>query len=166
MSIREFLRDSGVPFRLLLHRPAPSAARVAHSLHVPGARVAKAVLVRVESSFLLAVLPATHRIDLDRLAGLLGQAADALQIANEAEVLARFPDCEPGSVPPFGHLYGLPTIVDAHLAKAPEIVVEANTRHEGIRLRYRDYQAVESPRVARFAAPIAPRRRASSRRAG
>ena len=166
MSIREFLRTSGVPFRLLLHRPAPSAERLAHHLHIPGAWVAKAVLVRGDSGDLLAVLPATHRVDLTALARLLGLPSDSLRIASEAEVMATFTDCEPGAVPPFGHLYGLPTFVDARLAEAPEIVVEANTRHEGIRLRYRDFEAVEAPRLARFAVSIAPRRRPSPRRAG
>ena len=166
MSIREFLRAGGVPFRLLLHRPAPSAERVAHSLHVPGARVAKAVLVRSESGFLLAVLPATHRVDLIALAGLLDGPPDALRIADESEVRAAFPDCEVGAVPPFGRLYGLPTFLDTQLAASSEIVVEANMRHESIRIRSRDYQAVEAPKLARFATPIAPRRRASPRRAG
>jgi len=165
MMIREFLRSRHVPHESLLHNPSPSAAHLAQSVHVTGARVAKSVLVRVGEGFVLAVLPATHRIDLSRLGSAL-HTAD-LAIATEDEVEAVFPDCERGAVPPFGSLYRLSTIVDASLAAGNDIVIEGNCRHEGLRLRYRDFESLEAPLRARFSEPIAPRRkRASHRRAG
>jgi Ala-tRNA(Pro) deacylase len=165
MSIREYLRSRSVPFVTMLHRPAPTAARLAQSVHVPGARVAKAVLVRAGAGYVLAVLPATHRVDLGRLGDAIGLVG--LAIATEDEVEQIFADCQRGALPPFGRLYGLVTIVDAHLASQPEIVIEGNTRHEGLRLRYRDYEAVEEPIRARFATEIHPRqRRMRIRRAG
>ncbi len=159
MSIREFLRNQSVPFTALLHAPAMSAARLARSVHVPGQQVAKGVLVRSGTAYVLAVLPSTHRVDLDRLAIALDRNPADLRIATEDEVEQIFADCERGALPPFGHLYGMITVVDASLASVGELVIEGNTRHEGIRLRYRDYEAVEAPLRARFASPIAPRRR-------
>lgn len=159
MSIREFLRSRSVPFTTLLHAPAPSAARLAQSVHVPGQQVAKGVLVRAGAGYVLAVIPATHRVDLERLAVVLDRNPADLRIATEDEVELVFADCERGALPPFGHLYGLATVVDSSLASVGEIVVEGNTRHEGLRLRYRDYEAVEGPIRARFASPIATRRR-------
>ena len=48
-----------------------------------------------------------------------------------------------------------------------EIVCAGNTRHEAVRLRYRDYEALEAPLRARFAIPSEPPRRpAPQRRAG
>lgn len=165
MTIGEFLRGRNVGFEVLLHRPSPSAAHRAQSVHVAGARVAKSVLVRAGEGYVLAVLPATHRIDLDRLGGAIGLAG--LVIATEDEVEAAFRDCERGSVPPFGSVYGLRTVVDASLAGGNEIVIDANVRHEGLRLKFRDFEAVEHPAKARFAEPIAPkRRRGSGRQAG
>ena len=165
MIIRDYLRDRHVMHETLLHNPSSTAAHFAQSVHVPGTRVAKAVLVRAESRFALAVLPATHRIDLPRLAAIL--KVSALQLATEDEVEALFHDCERGAVPPFGGLYGISTVVDASLSGGNEIVIEGNARHEGIRLRYRDFEAVENPLRTRFAKPIAPRRRRiSHRRAG
>jgi Ala-tRNA(Pro) deacylase len=167
MSIREYLRSQSVPFTMLLHPPAPSAARRAQSVHVPGARVAKGVLVRAGTGYVLAVVPATHRVDLDRLAPAIDRSPGELRIATEDEVESVFADCERGALPPFGHLYGLLTVVDSSLAAVAEIVVEGNTRHEGLRLRYRDYEAAAGPIHARFATPIARRRRGpAERRAG
>jgi Ala-tRNA(Pro) deacylase len=156
MCIREFLQSRSVRFELLLHRPAHSAAHLAGSLHVPGRRVAKAVLVKAGDAFALAVLPATHRIDTVRLAEVMG--VDVLRIATESEVETVFADCEPGALPPFGRLYGLTTIVDSSLAGGAEVAFMGNTRHEGVRMRFKDYEAVESPIRARFASPIAIRK--------
>jgi Ala-tRNA(Pro) deacylase len=113
----------------------------------------------------LAVLPATARIDLDRLAEVLD--GRAVRIATEDEVERIFADCERGALPPFGRLYGLTTVVDTSLAGGSEIVFVANARHEGVRMRYLDYEAIEAPVQARFAMTTVPRSpRPTHRRAG
>jgi Ala-tRNA(Pro) deacylase len=165
MSIRDDLQGCHVWFETLLHRPAPSATMRARNVHVSGRCVAKAVLVEAEGEGVLAVLPATHRIDLARLAQALGVAL--VRIATEDEVAAVFHDCERGALPPFGRRYGLKTVVDVSLSGGCEFVFVANARHEGMRMRYRDYERIEAPTRARFASAAAPRRRRSShRRAG
>src|SRR5438309_7736409 len=98
MCISDFLRSQRVPFETLLHEPAPSATRLARSVHVPGRHVAKAVLVKTVEEFVLAVLPSTHRIELERLASVLGTSA--LRLATEDEVEGVFNDCERGALPP------------------------------------------------------------------
>lgn len=165
MCIREYLQSHQIPFRSFLHQPEPSAARLARSVHVPGRQVAKAVLVGVGGGYVLAVLPSTHRVDFRRLSAVLG--VSEARLAAEDEVGCIFNDCERGALPPFGRPYGLRTFVDASLAGSAEIVLEGNLRHEGLRMRFRDYEAIEAPTRARFAEPIAPRRRRpEARRAG
>lgn len=165
MYIRDYLQSSHVWFETLLHAPAPSATKLARVVHVPGHCVAKGVLVRVEGTYVLAVLPATSRIDLARLGAVL--SAREVEIASEDEVERVFGNCERGALPPFGRLYGLTTLVDTSLGGGSEIVFVGNSRHEGLRMRYRDYETLAAPIRARFALPTAPRRRrASDRRAG
>ena len=72
-----------------------------------------------------------------------------------------FPDCEPGVVPPFGRLYGLKTFVDSGLADSPEIIVGANTRHEGLRMLFRDFQTLGGTRPGLIHSPARPRARAA-----
>ena len=110
MKIDEFLSSRGVSFQRLHHRPAYTANHVAEALHVPGQEMAKTVLVRAGRGYALAVLPATHRVDLDRLRQELGE--ERVGLATEGEMERLFPDCERGAVPPFGSLYHLPTLVD------------------------------------------------------
>lgn len=165
MCIREYLESRHVWFETMLHPPAPSASKFAQTIHVSGRHVAKGVLVRTDGSYVLAVLPATARIDLMRLAHVL--SGSEVRIASEEEVEHVFGDCERGALPPFGRLYGLTTLVDASLSGGAEIVFVGNNRHEGVRMRYRDYEALEAPIRGRFALATTPRRRrASHRRAG
>ena len=149
MRLDEFLSNQHVPFRRLHHQPAYTANRVAQALHVPGREVAKSVLVSTGHGYVLAVLPATHRVDLERLRQDLGEERVGLATENEMERL--FPDCERGAMPPFGSLYQLPTLIDESLAEDEEIVFEAQDHQEAIAMAYRDYVAVEHPRMGHFA---------------
>jgi Ala-tRNA(Pro) deacylase len=159
MYIFDFLRNRGVWHEVLLYRPASSAARRAASAHVPGQKVAKAVLVKAGDSFVLAVLPSTFWIDLTRLSVIVGMPVALLRLATPAELMATFPDCEPGVVPPFGRLYGLRTFVDPGLAAFDQIIIGANTRHEGLRMQYVDFRALEEPVLASFSQPLRPTHR-------
>jgi Ala-tRNA(Pro) deacylase len=161
--IREYLQSRHVWFETLLHCPAPTASKRAKMVHITGRRVAKGVLVKAPGGDALVVLPATHRIDLERLAGVLGEKD--VRIATENEVERVFANCELGALPPFGRMYGLRTVVDLSLDSTGEFVFLANTRHEGIRMRYRDYAAIEEPIHAPVALtppsrPVVPDRRA------
>ncbi len=173
MYIHDYLRSRGIWFEALLHQPASSSAKRARNARVTGHRVAKAVLLRVGDSFVLAVLPASSQIDLDKLSQVVGSPASNVRLATPDELLTIFPDCEPGVVPPFGRLYGLSTLVDSGFSEVGDIVVSANTRHEGLWMHFRDFQAIEGPEQASFSRPIAPKpaprapiQRKGSRRAG
>lgn len=157
MGISDYLRSRDVAFETLLHEPVPSAAKLARSVHVSGRRVAKTVLVKAGPTYILTVLPATHRIDLPRLAMILEEPD--VRLATEDEMEALFTDCERGALPPFGRLYGMRTLVDTALTEGPELVFEGNLHHQGVRMRFCDYEAIEEPLYASFATEISPRRR-------
>jgi Ala-tRNA(Pro) deacylase len=162
MSIRDYLQSRHIWFETVIHRPAACASKRARSIQISGRCVAKGVLIKTKGGDLLVVLPATHRVDLPRLARILGE--DEVRIATEDEVSGVFNDCERGALPPFGLPYGLKTIVDVSLAGNGDFVFVANARHEAIRMHYRDYERLETPLRARFALSAAPRRRRLSHR--
>jgi Ala-tRNA(Pro) deacylase len=148
MRVAEFLAEQRVPFETLLHAPAFTAQNRAKYLHVPGRQVAKSVLLKGPEGFLLAVLPATHHIDTERLAEALG---GPVRLATDAEIAEVFRDCEWGVVPPFGRIYGLPVVLDENLKAEAWIVFEGNSHVEALRLYCRDFEYLEKPRRLRFA---------------
>lgn len=149
MRLDDFLINRQVPFQRLHHAPAYTANRVAQALHVPGREMAKTVLVRTGQGYVLTVLPATHRVDMDKLREDLHE--DEVDLASEGEMERLFPDCEPGAMPPFGSLYHLPTMVDESLAEDDVIVFEGHDHEQAIRMTYRDYETLEHPRRGHFA---------------
>jgi Ala-tRNA(Pro) deacylase len=155
MLLHDFLQGQPVWYQKLLHRPASSASRCAASMHIAGRQVAKSVLIRVGEGYGLAVLPSTSRIDWGRLARVFDEPHVSLAAWEEVEHV--FSDCERGALPPFGRLYGIPTVVDETLAEASEIVCAGNFRHEAVRMRFSDYESLVAPIRARFATSPANR---------
>jgi Ala-tRNA(Pro) deacylase len=149
MQIDQLLSNRHIPFERLSHPTAYTANRVAQYLHVNGKDVAKCVLLKGRRGYFLAVLPASHRVDLERIGRELGD--DHIEMAAEEEIHQLFPDCEVGAMPPFGSLYHLPTYVDEALAEDERIVFEAQCHDEAIRMSYRDYEEMEHPVRGHFA---------------
>jgi Ala-tRNA(Pro) deacylase len=151
MKTKQFLQEHHVPFEVLPHAEVFDAGHLAQAVHTPGREVAKTVLLRADRGFqyVVAVLPATHRVDFDELSRALGGAC--VELATELEIAERCPDCETGVLPPFGSQYGAETIVDTSLTEDEQIVFEANTHSEAIRMRYQDFYDIEHPRIAPFA---------------
>lgn len=148
MPVPHFLNDQHIPYETLYHPPAYTAQRRAKQLHLPGAQVAKAVLLKGPAGFVLAVLPASRRIDT----AALSRALDGpVRLATEDEIADLFPDCEWGVVAPFGTRYGLPTLLDESLAAQTTLVLEVNARAEAVRMRCEDFERLENPRRLRFA---------------
>jgi Ala-tRNA(Pro) deacylase len=148
-SIARFLE--GMPYQVVTHRTAFTAQEEAAAAHVPGREWAKTVVCFADETPILAVLPAHHQIDLERLRKLSGAAT--IRIAMERELAALYPACETGAVPPLGPLFGHPVFVDTVIAQDSEVVFHAGTHVDAVRMRYADLAALSSPVVGEFSRP-------------
>jgi Ala-tRNA(Pro) deacylase len=149
MRLDTLLTDRRIPFQRLHHPTAYGASRIAQLLHVPGREVAKPVLLRTENGYIMAVVPANQRVDLDRVRECLDE--EWVEMAGESEISRVFPDCEVGAMPPFGSLYHIQTLVDERLAEDERIVFESQNHDEAISMAYTDYEALEHPIKGQFA---------------
>jgi Ala-tRNA(Pro) deacylase len=148
MRIPDFLAEQHAEYEAFPHPPAFTAQQLAKSLHIPGDQVAKTVLLRGPSGYVIALLPAPAEVDTDALSGPLG---GVVRVASRSEFSDVFPDCEWGVVPPFGRLYGMATILDDSLAAEDLLVLEMHTHFHAIRMRCRDFEQLEKPRRLSFA---------------
>ena len=146
--IREYLDSKNVPYEWLPHPQAFTAQEVAHSLHISGKRLAKTVIVNADGRMIMAVLPASHRLVMPELKASL--EARHLEMLPEGELAKVFPECDLGAIPPFGNLYGIDVWVDRTIADQGEIVFNAGTHVDAVRMRYHDYAGLAKPRVGRF----------------
>lgn len=143
--LREFLDSHNVKYMVISHSLAYTAQGVAALTHVSGHKLAKTVIVKVDGVLAMAVVPASHHVDLDRLRNLTG--AQTVEIASELEFNNAFPDCETGAMPPFGLLYDMPVYADAELAKNDEITFSAGTHRELVRMSWKDATRLINPTV-------------------
>jgi Ala-tRNA(Pro) deacylase len=143
--IKQFLNDHGVKYVTIGHSPAFTAQEIAAAAHVRGKDFAKSVVVKLDGRLALAVVPASVKIDLALVREVTG--AQRAELASEADFAAQFPECEPGAMPPFGNLYGMPVLVSACVAHGRDLVFNAGTHREVVRMRYADFEQLAHPRV-------------------
>ena len=143
--LRDFLKENRVPHEVIRHPVAFTATSVAGAAHIPGREMAKTVVVELDGQHVLAVLPATRKVNLERLRDATGALTVALP--DERAFAAEFPECEPGAMPPFGNLYGLRTFVEPHLAADEQIAFNAGTHTEVVRMAYEDFERLAHPRL-------------------
>jgi Ala-tRNA(Pro) deacylase len=146
--LRAFLDSNHVNYQLISHPTAYTAQGTAATSHVGGDELAKAVIIKLDDAFAMAVLPASRRIDLTTLQTATG--ANSIRLASELEFKDLFPDCEVGAMPPFGNLYGMRVFVEEGLAGNAEIAFNAGSHTELMRLAYSDFDRLAKPTVLKF----------------
>jgi Ala-tRNA(Pro) deacylase len=146
--LKSILDQEHVGYLAFSHVPTYSAQYAASVMHVPGKEVAKTVVLRTGKDVLLAVLPASYQINLEKLSAAVGAR---VRLVEENECNGLFPDCEPGVFPAFGELYGLPVYLDGALAEDPEIILSAGTRSDAVRMGNADFVRMVKPKIRSFA---------------
>ncbi|MEO7099383.1 MAG: YbaK/EbsC family protein [Luteolibacter sp.] len=148
-SLKKYLDERRVRYVTIIHTPAFTSQDVARSAHIPGNALAKTVMVIIDGTMAMAVLPANRRVRLDELRMWTGN--DNVRLAHEDEFKHLFPDCEPGALPPFGNLYNMAVYIAPELAAETEIIFNAGSHTELIRMAWCDYANLARPRVVEFA---------------
>ncbi|MDH3476140.1 MAG: YbaK/EbsC family protein [Rhodospirillales bacterium] len=120
-TLQQYLAERKVAYDVTTHDPTTTASRSAQQSHVPGDWLAKAVVVKDDERFVMAVLPASHHLRLGELSRLLDRQVG---LATEEEASGLFGDCDFGAIPALGAAYGLEMVVDDSLASQPEIYFE------------------------------------------
>ena len=99
--------------------------------------------------YVLAVLPADYKADLQLIAHALGGTRASL--ANSDEVM-RLTDCVFGSVPPFSFHEELELIADhSLLTRYAELAFNAGLLDRSVILNTKDYERIAQPRLIKFA---------------
>lgn len=141
------LKEAGVTFEALAHEAMGKSEEAAKLRGVDLHTGAKALVVRgrrTNTPFML-ILPADMKLDGASIKMALGEAVDF------AKDVVELTGCVPGSVPPFGSLFSLRTIVDPRMAESERINFNAGSLTDSVNMRYDDWLKVEKPEVAPIA---------------
>jgi len=134
-------------YEVLSHPRTACSMATAQAAHLPGRRVAKAVVVKDQRGYMLAVLPSTHHIALSELGAELHRRE--LRLATEPELERLFPDCDVGALPPLGKPYGLPAVVEEELDRQPEVFFEAGDHEHLVHVTQAEFRRLtgDAPRA-------------------
>ena len=150
MRLESLLEEQRIDFEKHTHTPTYTAQRLADAEHISGYLVAKPVVVKGAAGYTMCVLAAPKRVDLKRVADVLGEPS--VRLASESEMTSLFPDCEIGAEPPVGALFGMKTIMDVQLKQDEYLVMQAGTHTDAVKLRRADWERLCAPVVAAIAA--------------
>jgi Ala-tRNA(Pro) deacylase len=146
--VTSYLDEHRIPYEMLHHRRDYSAQKTAADTHTPGKAFAKTVILIVDARFCMFVLPASRKIDLEKVKQELH--AQEVRLAAESEFSTICTGCEVGAMPPLGTLYQLPVYISHDLTEDPLITFNAGTHEEVVRMRYSDYAELIRPVVMNF----------------
>jgi Ala-tRNA(Pro) deacylase len=134
--VAQALADAGVEHEVLPHTRTETATAEAHACGVPAYEVAKTVVLTTPDGHARMVIPASERLDMNRVREMLG--GRAARLATEPELAAEYAEFEVGAVPPFGGPSGDRVVVDRRIAECERVVFEGGTHDESIRMRTED----------------------------
>jgi Ala-tRNA(Pro) deacylase len=145
-AVKKFLDEQGVGYEVREHRAAYTAAEEARAAELPMDDVAKTIALREEERYRLAVIPASHRLDIAKAREALG-AGKGLRLASEQEMATDFPQFEVGALPPVGPLLGAAELLDRRLLDHEKILCNAGDHRHGLLLDPHELVQVVQPKV-------------------
>lgn len=152
--IRKMLALRRIPFEELHHHEAFTAQTVAKCEHMSGHRVAKVVVVMIDGHPVELILPASRHVVLEKVRQALN--AQQARLATEEEMKTFFTDCETGAIPALRHWKDVPVLMDLSMKVEGNILFQAGTHCDAVRLSFRDWFELVNPQVVTFSEPLEP----------
>lgn len=146
--VKNYLDEKHIGYQILKHSLTYTAMETAGAQHVPGKQLIKSVIVKADGKFIMCVLSSNHLINFDKLKK--STQTKEVYLATEAEIEALFPECEVGAEPPFGELFGLDVLVDRAVSENEEIVFNAGTHTDTVKIKYKDFVRLTKSKEANF----------------
>ncbi len=143
--LKEFLDTNSIKYVIITHSQAFTANEIARTTHIPGKEMAKTIMVKIDGKIAMIVLPASCKIDFVLLKQATG--ANDIVLASENEFKDMFPECEVGAMPPFGNIYGIDVFVADSLTEDEEIVFNAGSHTDLVKMSYKDFTALVHPKI-------------------
>ena len=141
--LKAFLDEHEIRYVVIDHSPAYTAQEVARSAHVGGRMLVKTVMVNADGKHCMIAVAANQKIQLRKVEEALG--ARHVRLEKESEFTRLFSDCDPGAMPPFGNLYGMPVVVDPVVYLDAEIAFNGGNHTTVVKMSFADFERLVRP---------------------
>lgn len=155
--IKEYLQENNVAYQIIPHLNVYTAQEVASVAHISGKEIAKTIILKVDGQMVMAVLPATDKVDLQCFCEVM--RTTHVEVAEEEEFQNIFWDCELGAMAPLGPLYNMDVFVSKRLTEDDQIAFNADTHTDLVRISYHDFEKLVNPKIFDFSKAFAAEHR-------
>lgn len=135
-SLERLLNGRGISYEILEHERTISAAATADVCSISKDNMAKGVLVKRKTGYLLAIVPASTRVALNEIGEWLDEPVG---LATKGEVESIFPDCDKGAIPLAPSAYGLSSVLDDSLEGLKDIYFDGGDHCSLVHVRGREF---------------------------
>lgn len=151
------LDKNKIKYEVLEHRKVYTAFDLAKTLHLDPKQIGKDVIVKVDGDYVIAVIPATKNLDVQKLKKLINvqrkkegrKAAKKVNFATETWIKKRMKG-KVGANPPFGTLQKLPVYLERALMRVPKMIVNGGDYTYSISLTPKQFVKLENPVLGSF----------------
>lgn len=146
-AVTKYLEEKGVAFEVIEHDERFTAAAEARAAGVEPRDAAKGVVLRDDEGYVLAVIPASERLDLKRVREALEPRTE-LRLATEKEMAEDFPAFEVGALPPVGPVLPAAEVIDRGVVEHERILCTAGDHRHSLALDPNDLVRLTGARLA------------------
>ena len=146
--IETLLTEHSVPYEVSHHQPVYTSEEASRVRGTSLRSGAKALICKCNQEMILFVMPADKRLAGKPVRRHFGWKRLRFATAEEVEELTGL---KPGSIPPFGSLFGLPTYCDDSLRENDFINFNAGDHAISVSMSCEDYLRVENPTLGTIA---------------
>lgn len=134
--ILKYLDTTKTGYKIINHKTVYTAYDTAQTLGVKLNEIAKTLVVKADRDYILAVVPASHRLDLGKLKKIA--KAKKVEIAKE-NIMNKLFKIKPGAVTPFGAIYKVPVFVDKSFGRVKNIIAGAGTYRDSVTMTSKNF---------------------------
>jgi len=146
--IIKLLDQNKIDYEKIEHEAVYTCTQAAKVRGVSEDSGAKALLLKADGKFILALLQGDRRLDSKKLKKMLG--IKSFRFATPDEVIATM-HCEIGACYPFGNIVNLPTYADVNLANMESINFNAGHHEKSINMKWVDFKKIAKPIIINIA---------------
>ena len=140
-NLATYLDDQAIHFTTIEHPESHSTQDSARSANIPLHQMIKAVLLKHKNNYLVALIPADHRLDLHTINSIL---QSHWTMASQDDLSKVFQDCDLGSVPAIPAAYHLSAIWQDCIQSADNVYMESGNDHALISMNNRQFMSLIS----------------------
>ena len=155
--ILKYLEDNKYKYEVVEHKTTYTAWDTAQTEKIKPQEVAKALILKIDNDYALALVPANRNLDKKKLLGIINaarkkaklKACKKIDFAKEAWMKKNIPG-KVGATPPFAKVLKINIYIDSLLAKNKRIYLGSGEYTLSIRVSTNQYLKVEKPVKGNF----------------